>query len=266
MKSKRTEIKEERFISYLRSLGFLFPETEIELDRFNKLYSNFKHKLTGNEIIPQNIISEVEKVERNQNPIIRNSQKSDSKRYFKRAVLAAEIASQLYDEPTFGHVKFQKLMYLCEHVVHLIIREGYSKQAAGPYDRIFMHTIDYEFKRQRWFNVSQEGSYNKFVYKPLEHVLNYKKYYQKYFSEYDEKIQWLIQTFKSERTEYVELIATLYACLDEALSHKEDSDHSTIIKKFYNWSDEKKKYSRSEVEAALGWMKENSLIPEPSKE
>src|SRR5690606_2254948 len=43
----------------------------------------------------------------------KNSQSStnNSSLFFKRVVLAAKIADELHNEPTFGHVKFQKLVY-----------------------------------------------------------------------------------------------------------------------------------------------------------
>src|SRR4051812_3853195 len=47
--------------------------------------------------------------------------------FFKRVVLAAEIASQMHKEPTFGRIKFQKLVYLCEHAASINLNERYSK-------------------------------------------------------------------------------------------------------------------------------------------
>jgi hypothetical protein len=73
--------------------------------------------------------------------------------YFKRAVLAAEIAYQLHSDFTFGRIKFQKMVYLCEHVADMNLEERYSKQAAGPFDNKFMHSIHTEFTRQKWFEV-----------------------------------------------------------------------------------------------------------------
>lgn len=86
--------------------------------------------------------------------------------YFRRVVLAAEIASKLHDQPTFGHVKFQKLVYLCEQVSSMNLHSSYSKQAAGPYDRKFMHSIDKEFNKQKWFDVKLENKdgRNKYLY------------------------------------------------------------------------------------------------------
>ncbi len=187
-----------------------------------------------------------------------------SKLYFKRAVLAAEIASQLCDEPTFGHVKFQKMVYLSEQICELRADANYSKQVAGPYDRKFMHSIDSQFKRQKWFEVKIEkkGNYSKYKYNPLENVDKYKKYYSSYYSSFDNDIQWLINTFKKRKTNDVELIATLFYCWKEIKESSDSFSETLLIERFYKWSKEKGKFSQNTVQNGIKWMRDNKLIPE----
>lgn len=63
MSTNKKNISKANFLSYLKSLGFLYPETEKELNRFDDLYSDFKYELSGKEIAPQKIIDEVKKEE-----------------------------------------------------------------------------------------------------------------------------------------------------------------------------------------------------------
>lgn len=182
---------------------------------------------------------------------------------FQRAVLAAEIATQLFNEPTFGHVKLQKLMFLCENIEGMDISYDYSKKAAGPYDNKFMHTIDYEMRKQKWFEVKKEksGLIWKYTFKPLEKFQSHRAYYANYFGVHDEKIQWFIETFREVKTNKVELVATLYACwMELILKNKEVNNHalSTLL---YNWSKEKLKFSKKEVNDAIEWMIENDVRP-----
>ena len=81
--------------------------------------------------------------------------------YFKRAVLAAEITCQLHAESTFGHVKLQKLMFLCEHASNMNLNDLYLKKAAGPFDNKFMHSIDKELAKQKWFTAKRKKSNQK---------------------------------------------------------------------------------------------------------
>lgn len=70
-------------------------------------------------------------------------------------MLVAEIASELCKEITFGWIKFQKLVYLCEHAAHMNLESRDSKQADGPFDNKFMHSIEHEFKKQNWLAVEK---------------------------------------------------------------------------------------------------------------
>jgi len=262
MDSKQITNSEAKFDSYLSSLGFLYPITEKELLRFNKIYNNFKFELDGSEVLIQKIFEEVTNEERTANDdsvleIVKPNQ------YFKRAVLAAEIASQLYNEFTFGHVKFQKIVFLCEHVSNMEISGRYSKQIAGPYDRKFMHSIDQEFERQKWFKVTKQknGKYEKYIYIPLIGLQKYKLYYTRYFAQEDDKIQYIINVFRKEKTNFVEMIATLYACWLEIISNNEIFSENLILKKFYDWSLEKEKYEREEVLNGIIWIREAGITP-----
>lgn len=190
--------------------------------------------------------------------------KDNSKIYFKRIVLAAEIVNQLYQENTFGRVKFQKLVYLCENASNMGINKRYLKFAAGPFDNKFMHSINKEFKEHKWFNVEvvKDGIYTKWVYSPLDNVEDYKKYYTQYFSKYNETIQQIISLFRKQKTNYVELVATIYACCLEIINSKKEFSNDRLFEIFYSWADEKKKFKESEVLSALDWMNANDLIPE----
>jgi len=242
----------------LGSLGFIFPRNEKELDEFEKLYSGFNHTIKNFQVCPD--IKTIETVVKKPIKIIG---KVKDVSFFKRAVLAAEIASKLHGENTFGHVKFQKLLYLCEQASNLPIDSHYSKQAAGPFDRIFMHVIDKEFEKQKWFQVKQETTKigKRYIYEPLDRSDAYKQYYNRYFSDFNERIQQIIEIFKKSKTDEVEVIATIYACWVELLSKKESITIERINELFYNWSVEKKRFTEDKVAKAFEWMKENELYP-----
>jgi hypothetical protein len=56
-KPKKIELIEvAHFDSWLGSTGFLFPSSELELDRFNKLYEDYNYKLDDKSIDPIAII------------------------------------------------------------------------------------------------------------------------------------------------------------------------------------------------------------------
>jgi hypothetical protein len=189
--------------------------------------------------------------------------KEKSKIYFKRSVLAAEIVNELMEEKTFGRIKFQKMVYLCENVIHMNLGERYQKFAAGPFDNKFMHSINKEFKKQKWFDVEivREGKYPVPKYSRLQNNEKYKEYFQKYFSKNKEAIHSIISLFRTKKTHYVELVATLFACWKEIIDNNQTLTNDLILEKLYSWSEEKKKYKVEEVLEALDWMKDQNLTP-----
>lgn len=258
----KTELKNKQESSYnaMVRLGYLVPSNEEEFDLFEEQYASYDFKLANLVLDPHELISsqsiDSKSLKTQIDPAINNL-------FFKRVVLAAEIVSQLHDEPTFGHVKFQKLVFLCEQASNLNLEHLYAKQVAGPFDNKFMHTIDIEFKKQKWFKVERESKpgFIRFKYSPLEGCEKYKQYYNKYYSDLDDKIQWIINEFRTKRTDQVELIATLFACWLEILKDKELFSEDLLISKFYNWSEEKAKFSLPQVNFGIQWMKSQHFFP-----
>jgi len=184
-----------------------------------------------------------------------------SQSYFRRAVLAAKIAHEYHSEWTFGVVKFQKLVYLAEQTSEMKFAADYRKQAAGPMNHRFIHSIKKEFEKQGWFIVHQEGKYKKWIFTPQENVLAYEPYYSKYFSSVNEDIQFLIESFRKWKTEKVELVATLFACWLEAKEDKAIINDVILTQKVYDWHKAKNKFSEKDIEESIRWMEESGVYP-----
>ena len=58
MAQNKKHITPENITEWLSSTGFLFPRNEVELERFEKLYSEEDFGLTGKEIDPDKIIND----------------------------------------------------------------------------------------------------------------------------------------------------------------------------------------------------------------
>lgn len=188
-------------------------------------------------------------------------QLNKSQSYFRRAVLAAKIAHEYHLERSFGAVKFQKLVYLAEQTSSMNFSSNYSKQAAGPMDHKFIHSIKGEFERQGWFTVNKIGEYNKWVFTPGENVDAYESYYLNYFETEIENIQFLIDSFRSWKSERVELVATIFSCWAEVNKSKFLINDAILIDKFYSFHKAKSKFSEEEITIAIRWMEENGVYP-----
>lgn len=249
-----------------------------EKDKWNHFHHDFAESVSFNEEISKKYLEEngvdVEKfiskgLKQIENTLRKKHDEKSKALFFKRVVLGAEIVNNLYNETTFGHVKLQKLMYLCEQVSSMELSTRYTKQAAGPYDAKFMHSVDKEFERQKWFDVevTRGDKYNKYEYSPGVKIESYKKYFDNYYSESKSHIKWLIDTFGKPQTKKVELVATIYSCLEEYALDREEFSSDSLIQKVMSWSEEKKKkFTSNDVSKAHQWMIEKGLIPKPLTE
>jgi len=212
-------------------------------------------------IMPNSIAehNEREQLEQYENEL---KEKQPKNMYFKRVVLAAEIASKLYAEPSLGRIKFQKLVYLCEHAAEMDLTNRYQKQTAGPFDNKFMHSIDKEFKKNRWFLVEKQidGNITRTKYIPLENAESYKHYYDNYFKKENEKIQFIIELFRTKKTDYTELATTVFACFKELSAKNEIVAKQELLNLFYSWSEKKKRFTEKEVLDSLTWLQKNGLV------
>ena len=180
--------------------------------------------------------------------------------YFRRSVLAAEISDRLCDEPTFGHVKMEKILFLTERLCHINIGSHYHRDAAGPYDNRALRSIDSQLKKQKWFEVRRTEKGNRYV--PMQNRGKHKTYFDKYFSAVLPTFEKIIDTFKTQNTERCEIVATLYSAWEDLLhSNKPFTDADIVNEVLNNWHESKKRISQDRWLSAIQWMRENGFAP-----
>lgn len=180
--------------------------------------------------------------------------------HFRRSVLAAEIAERLYEEPTFGHVKMEKMLFLTERLCHIDIGSHYHRDAAGPYDNRALRSIDSQLKKHKWFEVKRTEKGNRYV--PMQNRGKHKTYFDKYFSAVLPTFEKIIDTFKTQNTERCEIVATLYSAWEDLLhSNKPFTDADIVNEVLNNWHESKKRISQDRWLNAIQWMRENGFAP-----
>lgn len=181
--------------------------------------------------------------------------------HFRRSVLAAEIADRLCEEPTFGHVKMEKMLFLTERLCRIDIGSHYHRDAAGPYDNRALRSIDSQLKKQKWFEVRRTEKGNRYV--PMQNRGKHKTYFDKYFSAVLPTFEKIIDTFKTQNTERCEIVATLYSAWEDFLnSNKTFTDADIVNEVLNNWHESKKRISKERWLNAIQWMRENGFAPD----
>ncbi|MCU4708399.1 restriction endonuclease subunit S [Acinetobacter pittii] len=173
--------------------------------------------------------------------------------------LAAEITFQLHTEPTFGHLKLQKLVYLCQQLKYMDLAADFKQHAAGPYDPVMARYLDKEFKNREWFSYDPKRDLK---YKPLSRCNDHRSAFNRYFAEDVSEIYDLIGLFRTSKSDHIEIVATLFACWLRLLEKKLSVTEEQLLKDFYAWSEEKKRFSKAEVLTGYKWMHQYSVIPQ----
>lgn len=181
--------------------------------------------------------------------------------FFRRSVFAAEIIDRLCDEPTFGHVKFQKCLFVAQH--HLRVgdfEESYKRMAAGPYDNALIHSVDSQVGKRRWFKAEKVG--DRYTYRRLDKAGGHRQYFDRYFGVHAEQLGKLLDLFRPLDTDRAEIVATLYAVWNDFLLRGEPCDDDRLVAEVLtNWHDRKKRFDEDRWRRALGWMREKGLVP-----
>jgi hypothetical protein len=250
---------EHELYSSLKHSGFLIPTTDQEVKKFEEIYGTTDFALPEDLTFPDFIhIKRLKKkpVSKSNHTVVKASNKND---YFKKIILAAEIANELHSEPTFGHIKFVKVYCLCNEIGKMQLSTKYGKYAAGPLDPKLLYTIDAEFKKRQWFKVVKSTA--GFKYYPGEKLDEYKQYYSNYFKYDLAVIQRIIDLFRNENSSFCEKVATLYFVWKEALNEPVIISEKLLFTRFYEWDEKKKRYTEDELNLALNWMNENEVVP-----
>lgn len=271
MTRKKTILKEPLFdeaelkgiMRDLATFGYLLPTDDTELEGFDCVHGKTDIELPTHLAEPAFLYNRKAVTHSNKGGAVSGhikSERSPSKSYFKKVVLAAEVAFELHEEPTFGRIKLVKLLYLCEQVCSMNLDTNYKKFAAGPLDPKLIYSIEAEFRRLKWFNAKKRDSYG-IVYERLENVDRYKKYYENYYGDTSHQISHLIELFRKEKSDFCEIVATLFYVWKDCLATKSIVSDKKLFEGFYSWDEKKRRFPESRLVDALKWMGSNRVVP-----
>ena len=246
-----TRKEQMAIVTILRTMDNEIESLEEERDKYIQLKEGMMQKLLTGQVR----LVEAETIQKDI-PIAKTANV-----YFKRSVLAAEIADRLCEERTFGHVKMEKLIFLTEHLCHIDIDSHYHRDAAGPYDNRALRSIDSQMKKQKWFEAKKEDK--GYRYLPMQNRGGHKKYFEKYYTDIEPMFDKVIDTFKSSTTEQCEIVATLYSALNDLMhSHRSFTDDDILNEVLNNWHESKRRIARERWQTALNWMRNQGFTPQ----
>jgi hypothetical protein len=177
-------------------------------------------------------------------------------------VLSAYILDNICDEPAAGRAKFEKLLFLGEHCARLPLHSEFHRAAAGPYDAQALYAIEKQLQKNQWFKRQKIPGESR-AYCRLPKADAYKTYIDANLNEQQKGvIDKLIRLFKTARTIQCEIVATLYGAWNDFIINGENpTDDQIVDEVLTNWHERKERIKRDRWLAALGWMRQEGIVP-----
>lgn len=183
---------------------------------------------------------------------------STKKARFAQAVLMSRILDKCRTK--MGRVKLEKMLYTIETSIGFDFDTEYVRQAAGPLDESIYDCEAIISRRNKWYT-KKESKYG-VSYTPTKDSGQYKKYYDKYFADYDSEIERIIGIFMDYDADQAEIVATLFAAWNDfVIDRKEFTDEQLVDEVLNNWNDSKKRFSKDAWLRAIEQMRQNNIIP-----
>ena len=182
-----------------------------------------------------------------------------------RASIGCYVVEKMAGKRYFGRTAAMKLLYLAEAHLGLNLDGKPLREAAGPFDR-WIYQFEEEGAQQKWFK-TVEGStsegHTKIEYRPgpalkAKAALAESALTSAQHKEFDR----LLTLFADRTTEEAEIIATLFAAWNDFLiDGLTPGDDEIICEVRENWHAKKKRFTPTQLQQWLGWLRQNALIP-----
>ena len=178
----------------------------------------------------------------------------------RRGAVASYLVQQLSDQPTFGRVMFQKLLYLTEAHLGVDLGGRYERRAAGPHAPRALREVEALAEENGWFSSRKEDG--RYVYTPGPEVSERLAAATTLLGGRREELDRLIAIFGHRRTEIAEVVATLFAAWNDFLLDGHTPTDDEIVAELHtNWHERKRTFSADRLRQALDWMRDKNIVP-----
>ena len=255
-----------QFAQIVERIEALKTQYQKSLQELENLYGSLSQRAFRGELVSKK--SEAKVITLSPETKVVQPELNKQQAFLRKLMLASHIINELCEESTFGHTKLMKLLYLSEQVGGMALQTNYKKFAAGPFDGKTLTLIDKEFEKNKWFAIQKQtfsvnGQQREAtVYKRTDKSLLYKKHFDNYFESEVETINKIIALFRKEKTQMAEIVATLYFAWKELLTANAIISEDSLVKAFYQFHKEKRKFTKEQILIGYEYMQTNELYPQ----
>lgn len=255
-----------QFAKIVEKTEALKTQYQQSLQELENLYGSLSQKAFRGELVSKK--KEAKVIALTPEPKLVQPELNKQQAFLRKLMLASHIIHELCEEPTFGHTKLMKLLYLSEQAGGMALQTNYKKFAAGPFDGKTLTLIDQEFAKNKWFVIEKKtfsinGQQREAtVYRKTDKSLLYKKHFDNYFESETDTINRIIELFRKEKTQTTEIVATLYFAWKELIIANTMISKNSLVKSFYQFHKEKKKFTEEQILLGYEYMLKNELYPQ----
>lgn len=165
-------------------------------------------------------------------------------------------------ERTLGSVKAEKISHIVESHLEIDFGREPKRLAAGPADFPHLKKVVHRAKRGFFaFRTKEHQGGEGATFVTMNGFDKALHRYREVFGEQAAQIDRIIEFFLPMDTEQAEIVATLYAVWNDQLAGGATPTDDAIVDWFYAWDSSKRRIARGRLLFALGWMRENGLLP-----
>lgn len=197
---------------------------------------------------------------------------SDNDNDFSAPAFTANVLAFAYrrhvahgNENTFGRVKAQKVLQLCESVGAVDLGRRPIKDAAGPNDFRHMLAAEEWAKANGFFEFEKRTSGGGYIFKPLARFDEMYSRALLTIRPVQEPLERSVALIVHMKTEQAELLATVHAAWNNLiLDGAEISDAAIIYEARENWHPDKVRFSDSKFHEAIRAIRSKRIMPDGS--
>ncbi len=251
-----TRDEQDEIVQYLDKKCIEIDKLIKSKDKIIEELEQYKKSLIYEYVTGKKEVKEDIKYNENNNTRIKINCKDN---IFAQAILLCKIIERL-NNYNLGRVKAEKTLYLIENNIGFDFDNEYTREVAGPLNDIIYKCESIISKKNKWVKVKNVKKH--IEYEILDDFKKYENYYKKYYSDYNEQIEKVINIIKDCDMDKSEMIATLYASWNDFIISKDEISDKKIIKDVReNWNDSKKRFSEKVWLNVLQEMKNIGLVP-----
>lgn len=182
-----------------------------------------------------------------------------------RGAVSSYIVNRLHDQPSFGNIQHQKLLFLAETHVGLELGGVYYRDKWGPHEGLDFYRLN---GRRKWaeqrgaFHLRKRQGLRGYSYTLGPNMNEQVAVAEAAMGDRKPALDALLDLFAPMTTDQAEMFATLFAAWNDFLIAGHTPMDAEIIQEFReNWHERKKKFTPDQLRDGLAFMRAHQLVP-----